>query len=154
MLARRYGEGGVDAIPLASWVRFLEQLAHSALATLRPGGFIALLLANQTEKDLPAGWGYLDHTYFGYNALIAAGFLPERRISCPMDGAYLPQHVRRARDEGRMLGQVRDLLVMRKPLENGRSGHGLGLAAGQLVDLAPDERVGEGRVAADDRLGK
>jgi hypothetical protein len=37
-----------------------------------------------------------------------------------MDGAYLPQHVRRARDEGRMLGQVRDLLVMRKPLENGR----------------------------------
>ena len=32
-----------------------------------------------------------------------------------MDGAYLPQHVRRARVEGRMLGQVRDLLVVRKP---------------------------------------
>ena len=32
-----------------------------------------------------------------------------------MDGAYLPQHVKRARSGGRMLGQVRDLLVMRKP---------------------------------------
>ncbi len=43
------------------------------------------------------------------------GFLPERRISCPMAGTYLPQHVRRARVEGRLLGQVRDLLIMRKP---------------------------------------
>jgi ParB-like chromosome segregation protein Spo0J len=118
MRAGRYGDGGVDAAPLAGWIAFLEQLARDALASLRPGGFVALLLANQTEKDLPAGWGYLDHAYFGHNALRAAGFLPERRISCPMDGAYLPQHIRRARVDGRMLGQVRDLLVMRKPLEN------------------------------------
>ena len=69
----------------------------TAFAALRPGGHVALLLANQTEKDLPAGHGYLDHAFLGYKALIAAGFLPERRISCPMDGAYLPQHVRRAR---------------------------------------------------------
>ena len=27
-----------------------------------------------------------------------------------MDGAYLPQHVRQARHDGRLLGQVRDLL--------------------------------------------
>ena len=54
-------------------------------------------------------------SFLGYQALAAAGFAPERRVSCPMDGAYLPQHVRRARTEGRMLGQVRDLLVMRKP---------------------------------------
>jgi hypothetical protein len=95
----------------------LQQLARDAHTTLRPGGHIALLLANQTEKDLPAGHGYLDHAFYGYSALVAAGFLPERRISCPMDGAYLPQHVRRARIEGRMLGQVRDLIVMRKPLQ-------------------------------------
>jgi ParB family transcriptional regulator, chromosome partitioning protein len=82
---------------------------------IRPGGYVALLLANQTEKDLPAGHGYLDHAFLGYGALVAAGFLPERRVSCPMDGAYLPQHVKRARAEGRMLGQVRDLLIMRKP---------------------------------------
>src|SRR5439155_19542700 len=80
--------------------------------------YLALLLAAQTEKDLPSGCGYLDHAFFGYIAALRAGFLPERRISCPMDGAYLPQHVRRARSEGRLLGQVRDLLVMRKPSHN------------------------------------
>jgi hypothetical protein len=94
---------------------FLEDLARQAFRILRPGGYLALLLAAQTEKDLPAGFGYLDHAFFGYVSARRAGFLPERRISCPMDGAYLPQHVRRARAEGRLLGQVRDLLVMRKP---------------------------------------
>ncbi len=90
-----------------------------ALNTLRPGGYLALLLASQTEKDLPAGYGYLDHVFFGYTAAIRAGFLPERRISCPMNAGYLPQLVRRARVEGRMLGQVRDLLVVRRPSRSG-----------------------------------
>jgi hypothetical protein len=139
MLARRYADVGVAEAPLSAWVDFLARLARDAFATLRPGGHLALLLANQTEKDLPAGHGYLDHAFFGYQSLRAAGFLPERRISCPMDGGYLPQHVRRARADGRMLGQVRDLLVMRKPLRDLASGQGL--AAGQLVDLAAHERV-------------
>ncbi len=115
MLARRYAADGAADSPLAAWVGFLDRLAQVCFAALRPGGFVALLLANQTEKDLPAGYGYLDHAFYGYNALTAAGFLPERRVSCPMDGAYLPQHVKRARTGGRMLGQVRDLLIMRKP---------------------------------------
>ena len=116
MLARRYADKGAADVPLASWTSFLETLTLAAFATLRPGGRIALLLANQTEKDLPAGFGYLDHAFLGYSAVIRAGFLPERRISCPMDGSYLPQHVRRARLDGRMLGQVRDLIIGRKPL--------------------------------------
>lgn len=115
MLAGRYPENGVAGTPLTAWIAFLDRLARDAFATLEPGGTIALLLANQTEKDLPAGFGYLDHAFYGYTALAGAGFLPERRISCPMDGAYLPQQVRRARVEGRLLGQVRDLLIMRKP---------------------------------------
>ncbi|WP_422924177.1 DNA methyltransferase [Singulisphaera sp. PoT] len=115
MLARRYIRDGVDTAPLSEWIAFLEAFAKGSFATLKPGGYLALLLANQTEKDLPAGYGYLDHAFYGYAAMTAAGFLPERRITCPMDGAYLPQHVRRARTEGRMLGQVRDLLVGRKP---------------------------------------
>jgi ParB-like chromosome segregation protein Spo0J len=117
MLARRYAPDGVALVPLAAWVEFLGLLARSAFATLRPGGHLALLLANQTEKDLPAGHGYLDHAFVGYQAIVSAGFLPQRRISCPMAGAYLPQHVQRARRDGRMLGQVRDLLVARKPLD-------------------------------------
>jgi hypothetical protein len=116
MLARRYSEDGVAREPLSVWIAFLSSFARHAFATLRPGGRLALLLANQTEKDLPAGHGYIDHAFLGYNALIGAGFLPERRISCPMDGAYRPQDVRRARLDGRLLGQVRDLIVARKPL--------------------------------------
>ncbi len=115
MLARAYAAEGVANAPLSAWIEFLKQFAQDSFATLRPGGRLALLVANQTEKDLPAGHGYLDHAFFAYQAITEAGFLPERRISCPMDGAYLPQHVRQARVDGRMLGQVRDLLVARKP---------------------------------------
>ena len=114
MLARHYPRDGIATAPFSEWVAFLHDLARNAFATLRLGGCLALLLATQTEKDLPTGFGYLDHAFLGYIAALRAGFLPERRISCPMDGAYLPQHVRRARSEGRLLGQVRDLLVMRK----------------------------------------
>jgi hypothetical protein len=152
MRARWFGDGGVDAMPLHDWDGFLRQLASAALTALRPGGFAALLLANQTEKDLPAGWGYIDHALLGYQAFLAAGFLPERRISCPMAGAYLPQQIQRARAEGRMLGQVRDLLIMRKPL--GNSGLRYGFATREFVDLTPHEGVGEGRIATDDRLGE
>ena len=118
MLARRYASDGISLTTLPAWVEFLDDLARIAFATLKPGGHLALLLANQTEKDLPAGHGYLDHAFFGYRAMVAAGFLPQRRISCPMAGAYLPQHVQHARRDGRMLGQVRDLLVGRKPLDS------------------------------------
>lgn len=117
MMAGRYGAPGVGDAHLAGWTAFLGRFARDAYATLRPGGHVALLVANQTEKDLPPGHGYIDHAMLGYAALVAAGFLPQRRISCPMSGAYLPQHVIAARREGRMLGQVRDLLVMRKPPE-------------------------------------
>ncbi len=115
MLASKYAGKSVSNEPFANWLQFLEVLARHCFQRLKPNGYIALLLANQTEKDIPAGYGYLDHVFFGYNALTKAGFLPQRRISCPMDGAYLPQQVTRARTEGRLLGQVRDLLVMSKP---------------------------------------
>ncbi len=115
MLARKYHRDGIAAAPLDAWVEFLRGLAVSAFLKLKPGGRLALLLASQTEKDLPRGHGYIDHAFLGHRAGIDAGFLPERRISCPMSGDYTPQQVRRARVEGRLLGQVRDLLVLRKP---------------------------------------
>lgn len=116
MLARQYSADGVAAASFSEWRRFLHDLARSVFRTLKPGGYFALLLAAQTEKDLPAGFGYLDHAFLGYFAALQAGFEPERRISCPMSGAYRPEQVRRARREGRLLGQVRDLLILRKPL--------------------------------------
>lgn len=154
MLARRYpGRApdpvtGVGELPLPGWIAFLQDFARIAYSQLRSGGHVALLLANQTEKDVPAGSGYIDHVFLGYGALIAAGFTPVRRISCPMDGAYRPQDVRRAREEGRLLGQVRDLLVMRKAASDGLLQR---LTSGQLVDLAADERIRQGWIASDDR---
>ncbi len=118
MLRRAYGGRGVEMLGLDDWTAFLEVLARDTFATLRPGGAFAMLLANQTEKDLPPGWGYLDHVFLGYQAMLRAGFVPERRISCPMPGRYLPQHVENARRENRMLGTVRDLIVMRKPIDD------------------------------------
>jgi len=118
MLARKYSADSIATASWQDWIAFLHGLTRHAFSTLRPGGYLALLLAPQTEKDLPAGYGYLDHSFFGYTAALQAGFLPERRISCPMDAGYLPQHVRQARIEGRMLGQVRDLVVVRRPLHS------------------------------------
>jgi hypothetical protein len=115
MLSRAYGPESVASLSLQDWMAFLCTFTRDAFTTLRPGGYLALLLAAQTEKDLPAGCGYIDHAFLGYSAALQAGFAPERRISCPMDGAYQPQQVRRARLEGRLLGQVRDLLITRKP---------------------------------------
>ena len=115
MLARQYSADGIATASFSEWRRFLHELARSVFTTLKPGGYFALLLAAQTEKDLPAGFGYLDHAFLGYSAALQAGFQPERRISCPMAGAYLPEQVRSARREGRLLGQVRDLLVLCKP---------------------------------------
>ena len=117
MLAQRYAPDSIASMPLTQWISFLHRFARHAFETVRPGGYLALLLAAQTEKDLPAGFGYLDHAFYGYIATLRAGFLPERRISCPMDGGYLPQQIRQARHDGRLLGQVRDLLVVRKPLQ-------------------------------------
>ncbi len=116
MLGSVYQPPGVARLTLPDWMAFLSQLCRGAFAALRTGGHLALLLAAQTEKDLPAGQGYIDHAFLGYSAALEAGFAPERRISCPMSGGYQPQQVRQARVEGRLLGQVRDLLILRKPV--------------------------------------
>lgn len=117
MHARRYPETGTAAeLPFSKWLTFIDTLSAQCYEVLRPGGVMALLMANQTENDLPVGHEYFDHAFFGYEAMRKAGFQPLRRISCPMSGTHLPQQVRRARAEGRLLGLVRDLIVMRKPL--------------------------------------
>src|SRR5258708_39054688 len=59
MLARRYGESGVDAVPLTSWIGFLERLAGSALAALCPRRVVARLPPHHAEEDPPPGWGFL-----------------------------------------------------------------------------------------------
>ena len=135
MLAHSYSTDGIASAPLSQWIAFLHKFTQHAFMMIRPGGYLALLLAPQTEKDLPSGYGYLDHTLLGYLAATRAGFLPERRISCPMSTGYLPQQIRQARTEGRLLGQVRDLLIFRKPsMPVHRPGQGIPLLQDLLAD--------------------
>ena len=93
MLARMYVAGSVASAPLHEWIAFLHELARRRFATLRPGGYLALLLAPQTEKDLPPGYGYLDHAFFGYIAALA-GRLPARAADQLPDGRGLPPPAR------------------------------------------------------------
>ena len=68
MLAQQYARDGIASVPLSNGFHsFISWLAMH-FETLRPGGYLALLLAAQTEKDLPAGFGYLDHAFYGYIA--------------------------------------------------------------------------------------
>ncbi len=95
--ARRYGAEGGDGS-----ARRLDRLLNQLAQRVRhdPTRRLPRPLGGQPDrKDLPAGRGYLDHAFFGYAAIVAAGFLPERRISCPMDGTYLPS-MSAARDRG------------------------------------------------------
>ena len=118
MLARRYAADGVANAPLAAWIDFLDRLARDLLRRPPPRRVTSPSCSPTRPRKTSRPASAISITPFmAINALTAAGFLPERRVSCPMDGAYLPQHVQRARADGRMLGQVRDLLVMRKPGE-------------------------------------
>lgn len=62
-----------------------------------------------------------------------------------MEGAYTPQQVRRARQDGRLLGQVRDLLIVRKPIQTRAIDPVALLYMQSLTDCGranPDEVVG------------
>jgi hypothetical protein len=117
MLADSYVTGSLASLDDEEWTKALRRIYRNLYASLRPGGSLAVLIANRTEKDLPAGWGYVDHAFENYSLLMNQGFQPVRRIACPMEGAYRPDQVRDSRAEKRLLGQMRDLLVVRKPPE-------------------------------------
>ncbi|MBI1322541.1 chromosome partitioning protein ParB [bacterium] len=115
MLDGHYAVGSVSELTDEAWTTALERIYERCYAALRPGGVLAVLIANRTEKGLPSGWGYVDHAFESYRILTGLGFLPLRRISCPMEGAYRPDQINASRSGKRLLGQVRDLVVTRKP---------------------------------------
>ena len=102
--------------------RFLARLARDAFATLRPGG-LRRPAPGQPDREGPARRVTATSITpsLAIAALLGAGFLPRAADQLP-DGRGLPAPARpQARAEGRMLGQVRDLLVVRKPLHSGES---------------------------------
>lgn len=115
MLDGLYAPGSVSSLTDSDWTDALQRIYANCYAALRPHGTLAVLIANRTEKGVPPGWGYVDHAFESYGILTALGFLPVRRISCPMEGAYRPDQINASRSGKRLLGQVRDLIVVRKP---------------------------------------
>ncbi len=118
MLAGRYHRDSISSLDDDAWAESLRRIYANCYAALRPNGVLSVLIANRTEKDLPTGWEYVDHAFETYRILVDLGFLPVRRIACPMEGSYRPDQVEGSRRDKRLLGQMRDLVVVRKPADS------------------------------------
>ncbi len=66
-------------------------------------------------QDNLSGRHYVDHVIDGYEFFIKVGFTPVHRISCPLTWEpFAGFDVKEARENKRLLGLVRDLLIMEK----------------------------------------
>ncbi|MBC8273410.1 MAG: hypothetical protein H8E40_00355 [Chloroflexi bacterium] len=108
-------EGSLSSLTLEAFLAWEAEFAMSCKTMLAKGGLVAFLIQSQTGPSVPADREYIDHAFEVYQRFAGAGFTPVRRISVPMSTETLtPQHIEKAKEERRMLGLVRDLLVFRK----------------------------------------
>ena len=102
MLARQYSSDSIASAPFSEWITFLHDFARDAFATLAPGGYFALLLAAQTEKDLPA-WIWLSRSrVFWLFSRSARGFLTRAPYQLS-DGGSVHASARTPSPSGRTL---------------------------------------------------
>lgn len=114
MQREEYGEKSVSFDSLDEFYSFVSKLGQDSYSVLNPGGIFAFIIQNQTEKDLPDGEPII-HTFECCKRFTTNGFKLIREISCPQSTqCFLPQQVDKAKEEKRMLGIVRDLLIFRK----------------------------------------
>ena len=110
--------GSFSETSLDEFNRKMEKLIRDCCDTVRPGGIIALLIQNTTElgREIDrAGKIYADHVIDCYNSFIKTGFTPVQRINIPLTwDQFAGFDVKIAKDNKRLLGVVRDLLIMRK----------------------------------------
>lgn len=108
-------EGSLSSLTLDAFLAWEADFAKSCKTMLANGGYVAFLIQSQTGPSVPADRGYIDHSFEAYQRFVGVGFKPVRRISVPMPEETLtPQHIEKAKEERRMLGLVRDLLIFRK----------------------------------------
>jgi len=113
-------EGSFSEASLEEFNRKMEKLIRDCCNTVRPGGIIALLIQNTTELrseiDRVAKI-YADHVIDCYNSFIKTGFTPVQRINIPLTWEqFAGFDVNKAKEEKRLLGVVRDLLIMKKEI--------------------------------------
>jgi len=114
MLKGRFGEESVSSLSLNDYYLFVAKLAKDTFSVLKQDGIFAFLIQNQTEKDLEGGYPII-HTYKTAKLIESAGFRLIREINCPQSTqTFLPQQIEIAKEERRMLGIVRDLLIWKK----------------------------------------
>jgi len=114
MMKKEYGKGAISELSLKEYYEFIEKFASECYKLL-DNGFFAFLIQNQTEKDIPVGEEAILHTHNCSKIIEGVGFKLKRIINCPLHTqTFLPQQVNKAKEETRMLGLVRDLLVFKK----------------------------------------
>ncbi len=111
-------EGSFSDVSLEEFNRKMEKLIWDCYETLKAGGYVALLIQNTTELggDLALTRSYYaDHVFDGYISFINAGFTSVQRINVPLTWEqFAGFDVKEAKAKKRLLGVVRDLLIMRK----------------------------------------
>jgi DNA modification methylase len=111
-------EGSFSEVNLEEFDRKIEKLIHDCHDTVKPGGTVALLIQNTTElggEMSRMGRYYADHVLDGYNFFIKTGFNPVQRINIPLTWEqFAGFDIKEAREKKRLLGVVRDLLIMKK----------------------------------------
>ena len=96
----------------------MEKLIRDCYDTAGPVGTIALQIQNTTElasETDRAGKVHADHVIDCHIFFIKTGFTPVQRINIPPTWEqFAGFDVKQAKDSKRLLGVVRDLLVMKK----------------------------------------
>ena len=98
----------------------MEKLIRDCYDTVKAGGIIALLIQNTTElkREIDrVGKVYADHVFDCYDSFIKTGFIPAQRINIPLTWEqFAGFDVKEAKEKKRLLGVVRDLLIMKKEI--------------------------------------
>jgi len=115
MKKKDYVKGSISELSLNDFYDFIYNFSKECNKILSDNGIFAFLIQNQTEKNIPDGEEAILHTYICSKLIESTGLKLKRIINCPLHTqTFLPQQVNKAKEENRMLGVVRDLLVFKK----------------------------------------
>ena len=113
-------EGSFSEASRDEFNRKMEKLIRDCYDTVKLGGYVALLIQNTTElggEIARIGEHYVDHVFDCYGYFIKTGFIPVQRINVPLTWEqFAGFDVKEARERKRLLGLVRDLLIMKKEI--------------------------------------
>lgn len=111
-----YSDASSSRMTLESFKLWYAQLLDDAAKTVRPGGFVALIIMNQYFR-LPDNFvhGYIDWGFETYMNMRTAGLLPWSRIAVVQPTSqYTGFDVEAAKKGRHMMPNLADIIVMRR----------------------------------------